>query len=338
MLLGEVRCGTTTLASLLRSELGMQGPFTPWRVPLANEKESFYFAGHYFGCVAPRLYRVCFPLRLTHTLNGLVRRMLGLRPALLFDGCASHLSAPWAPRLLQRLQHEEMGGRPIVFVVCVREPVSQHLSWWRLEQGSMAFAESLGLGREYHKPPMRHAYPPMTLDEAWRLSSSPNVAHMWAEAESLVGSDWRLPDWAAPFPNGQLSAFRRFGAYAESLKRWHEAFGRSACVVVHQDDISQRPQAVLERIAAKCTEVLAQTPRRGHAKPNGSHGEAQPITAPRLNASLPLPGHLEPDDACLRRLGAYYRPLNEQLFQLLGEDLGWHSDPRYWWYRPAPAE
>ena len=36
--LGEVRCGTTTVASLLRDELGMAGPFTPWVHPLANEK------------------------------------------------------------------------------------------------------------------------------------------------------------------------------------------------------------------------------------------------------------------------------------------------------------
>ena len=49
--LGEVRCGTTTVASLLRDELGMAGPFTPWVHPLANEKESFFLVGHYWGFV-----------------------------------------------------------------------------------------------------------------------------------------------------------------------------------------------------------------------------------------------------------------------------------------------
>ena len=40
----------------------------------------------------------------------------------------------------------------MVFIVMVREPVSQHLSWWRLEQGSMAFAkEGLGMGEAYHR-------------------------------------------------------------------------------------------------------------------------------------------------------------------------------------------
>ena len=57
--LGEVRCGTTTVASLLRDELGMAGPFTPWVHPLANEKESFFLVGHYWGYVPRWAYRMC---------------------------------------------------------------------------------------------------------------------------------------------------------------------------------------------------------------------------------------------------------------------------------------
>ena len=44
---------------------------------------------------------------------------------------------------------------------------------------------------------------------------------------------------------------------------------------------------------------------------------------------------LEPDDATLRELAAHYRPHNERLFALLGRDLGWHDDPKYWYYAPA---
>ena len=51
--LGEARCGTTTLCALLRSQLGMLGPFSIWDHPLANDKESFYFVGHIFGNSAP---------------------------------------------------------------------------------------------------------------------------------------------------------------------------------------------------------------------------------------------------------------------------------------------
>ena len=52
---------------------------------------------------------------------------------------------------------------------------------------------------------------------------------------------------------------------------------------------------------------------------------------------MPIAPELEPDAATLRELGSYYKPHNERLFQLLGEDLGWHRDERYWWYRRAAA-
>jgi len=59
------------------------------------------------------------------------------------------------------------------------------------------------------------------------------------------------------------------------------------------------------------------------------------VRVPRLNETGLLPTSLEPDDATLVELAAYYRPHNERLFALLGRDLGWHDDPKYWYYRPA---
>ena len=143
--LGEVRCGTTTVASLLRDELGMAGPFTPWVHPLANEKESFFLVGHYWGYVPRWAYRMCFPLRLSRWWY---RVVLG-RPFAAFEGCASYLSAPWAPALVRALTPRA------VLVVCVREPVAQNLSWWRLEQAGMAWGSSMGLGERWCGPPAR---------------------------------------------------------------------------------------------------------------------------------------------------------------------------------------
>ena len=97
-ILGEVRCGTTTLASLLRDQLGMHGPFTPWVHPLAEGKESFYFVGHYWRLVSPALYRLCFPLRLVRWWCRSVLR----RPYHVFEGCASYLSAPWVAALVRQ--------------------------------------------------------------------------------------------------------------------------------------------------------------------------------------------------------------------------------------------
>jgi hypothetical protein len=106
-ILGEVRCGTTTAASLLRSELGMQGPFTPWVHPLAEQKESFFFVGHIWGLISPALYPMAFPLRSSRWMH----RCLRGRRLWVFDGCASYFSAPWAPRLVRRGSEGKGGDR-----------------------------------------------------------------------------------------------------------------------------------------------------------------------------------------------------------------------------------
>ena len=323
----------------------MRGPFTPWDVPLANDKESFFFAGHYFGLVAPQLYRLCFPLRAVRWAERMMCARSGSLPPLIFDGCASHLSAPWVPQLVSELQSNVRPGKPMLFIVCVREPVSQHLSWWRLEHGSMAFAEHLGLGDAYHGPPTRiGGYPPATLDDAMALGDSEAVRRRWSAAESLAGDVaqnplYRLPDWALPLPNGQLSALPRFGHYAASIERWLSLFHRDAFVFVSLDELAASPDAVLDRIAAKCTTLFGAEPPRSRgrrAEPDTSSPPDAITEAPVLNASSDLPaGRVAPDAASLRRLGARYRPLNEALFRLIGEDLGWHQDKRYPWYRDS---
>ncbi|KAL1518979.1 hypothetical protein AB1Y20_003248 [Prymnesium parvum] len=306
--IGEARCGTTTLAALLRDRLGMAGPFTPWVHPLADNKESFYFAGHYWRVVLPALYRLCFPLRVSRWFHRVVLR----RPFLVFDGCASHLSASWTPALLKRVT-----PAPLI-IVCLREPVSQHISWWQLEQSSDAWAKSMGLGDKYLSAPSRIRYPPATLREAIDLSRAPDVKARWHVADGLgAGVFPILPEWAAPFPNGQLSAFDRMGRYADSIGRWLAHFDEGRFLFVALDELSADPQKVLRRIAERL------------GLP--TDGLECSLPAPKLNASGA--GSLQPDDALLSELGAYYRPHNERLFKLIGRDLGWHSDQRYWWYR-----
>lgn len=71
IVLGEVRCGTTSLCAHLSSLstqdarkeiLLLRAPFCPWAHPELDNKESFYFVGHYLGIVDPYLYRMAFPL------------------------------------------------------------------------------------------------------------------------------------------------------------------------------------------------------------------------------------------------------------------------------------
>ena len=315
LLIGECRCGTTTLAALLRSHLRFNGPFTPWIHPLANEKESFFFSGHYWGIVRPNLYRLCFPLEIVCKFQAYFgRRRLN------FDGCASYLSSPWVPRLVKQCVPE------CVIIVCVREPISQHISWWNLEQGSMQWAESLGLGRVYHGAPQRIDYPPTTLRQSVELSQDPRVAAMWSKAENLIigeNFDGRLPKWAMPFPNGQLSAFDRMGRFADNIERWQRYYGPDCFVFVELDELSKEPQGVLNRIAAACGRIVNVEPKVLQIL-----GGA----APRLNKSPEASSADFLDANLVRKLAECYRPHNERLFRLIGRDLGWHNDPRYPYY------
>ena len=316
--LGEVRCGTTTLASLLRDEMRMHGPFTPWVHPLAERKESFYFVGHYWRCVAPQLYRLCFPLVLARW----ARRALRRAPVPVFDACASYLSAPWVPRLVRAVT-----PRPVL-VVCVREPVEQHLSWWRLEQRSMAWGEEeLGLGTAWLGPPARADYPPSTMADAVALSRSARVREMYDRAAELAPRAV-LPEWAAPFPNGQLASFDRMGRYADTLARWFALFPRECFVIVELGELMHAPSRVLDAIAATCDEMGVELP------PRAAPGAAPP----RLNAAPPLCTDLEPSPTYLAELAEYYRPHNERLFDLIGRDLGWHADAERYPYYHARAE
>jgi hypothetical protein len=47
------------------------------------------------------------------------------------------------------------------------------------------------------------------------------------------------------------------------------------------------------------------------------------------NEAAPLHESLEPDETCMRRVGAYYAEPNERLFQFIGRDLGWHQASHY---------
>mmetsp|Transcript_39351 Transcript_39351/g.59457 ORF Transcript_39351/g.59457 Transcript_39351/m.59457 type:complete len:279 (+) Transcript_39351:107-943(+) len=136
IVLGEVRCGTTTLchhiSSSLPESVEVGTPFCLWRHPELDHKETFYFVGHYLGYVHPRFYSLCFPLLITKWYHETFRRKLHVS----FDGCAQYLTSPTAPYLIARA-YKERGLPPPILVACVRDPVDQAVSWWRYENNAM---------------------------------------------------------------------------------------------------------------------------------------------------------------------------------------------------------
>merc|ERR1719469_1032131 len=142
IVLGEVRCGTTTLCHQLRacaadphnqSQSFCHSPFSLWDHPELGDKETFYFVGHLLGVVDPQIYAAFFPLALTKWFQ---TRILGNK-FFTFDGCAQYLTSPSAPHLIAAAYR---GRDPPVLVACTRNPVEQTASWWKFENDFMVSA------------------------------------------------------------------------------------------------------------------------------------------------------------------------------------------------------
>ena len=236
IVLGEVRCGTTTLAQHLGSLPGCHRPFCLWKHPELDGKETFYFVGHYLGNVDPLAYSMCFPLKLTKWWNECIRR----RPFFTFDGCAQYLTSPTAAALIADT-YRRAGQDPPVLVACVRSPVDQAISWWRYENNAMEWGTSMGL-TEWNTKLRTKSYPPCTIGEALKFSTSTAVQRMYSNAEDLVkikeGGDstfldnsvlatwhqYRLPPWAMTWPGGQLSTIGRNGEFSSNISRFENVF------------------------------------------------------------------------------------------------------------------
>lgn len=134
IVLGEVRCGTTTLCQHLSSIQGCDPPFCLWKHPELDHKETFYFVGHYLGRVSPAGYRMCFPLAIVKWFR---QRVLG-QPFLTLDACAQYLTNPAVPHLIAKA-YRDAGQPPPVLVACVRNPIDQGVSWWRYENNAMGW-------------------------------------------------------------------------------------------------------------------------------------------------------------------------------------------------------
>ena len=132
LVLGEVRCGTTSLCQHLSSIDGCEPPFCLWKHPELDRKETFYFVGHYLGRVDPFLYRLCFPLAITKWFR---QRVLN-QPFFTYDGCAQYLTNPAVPHLVAKA-YRDARQPPPVLVACVRDPTDQAVSWWRYENNAM---------------------------------------------------------------------------------------------------------------------------------------------------------------------------------------------------------
>lgn len=214
IVLGEVRCGTTSICQHLADlkDFDCHTPFCLWKHPELDHKETFYFVGHYLGKsfiflfigkgailllelvrvstyilvlsiignVTPRHYRMCFPLKITKWWNERILK----RPFFTFDGCAQYLTSPTAAALIAET-YRQAGQDPPVLVACVRSPVDQAISWWRYENNAIEWGASMGL-TDWNTKLRTNAYPPRAIGKALEFANSTEVQRLYSNAADLV--------------------------------------------------------------------------------------------------------------------------------------------------------
>eukprot|EP00755_Sulcionema_specki_P022484 Sspe_Gene.13901::Locus_4787_Transcript_1_1_Confidence_1.000_Length_1332::g.13901::m.13901 len=294
LIVGEVRCGTTTCATNLARFPGASSPFCPWRVPFADHKESFYMVGHYFGLVHPLFYRMVFP-----TVFAKWWAALRGKPFFTYDACAQYLSAPWAAEQLHRVNPKAK------IVVCIREPVSQNVSWWKFEMGSVLFIEGAGL---------TEPVPGRTTFKTFREAFEASLKNTDVKRAEELGGASRLPTWAQCWPGGNQALMTVNGRYADNAERYIRLFGKDN---VEFFDVSEWGKETMASVALPRLNRLMPVAAR---LPVDAFLEWEPVHS---NAGPVLDEQYTPDKETLGKLREYYAEPNERLQKMIGRPLPW---------------
>ena len=286
IVLGEVRCGTTSFCQILATALKQDDddddgenencegekdeniskinrcqffvdchtPFCLWSHPELDHKETFYFVGHFLGLVAPKYYRMCFPMYITKWWNEMMsysyyyvsnyftfqmkkrRRQLQKKPLFItFDGCAQYMTSPTASHLIAQT-YKDANQPPPILIACVRDPVQQTISWWNYENNAQEWGFGMGL-KEFNTTLRSTSYPPKTIVEALKYTQSDFVKDAYDRAEnlfqvrcdddSLSGMKYIIPPWAMSWPGGQLSGIGRNGRFIQNIERYEKVFDKA---------------------------------------------------------------------------------------------------------------
>jgi hypothetical protein len=111
-------------------------------------------------------------------------------------------------------------------------------------------------------------------------------------------------------PGSLKFAYRERGLYAEAIERWLQHFKREQLLVVGAERFFADPPAVLERVFR----FLGLSAWRGDAS-----------VKDWIEEKYSYDRYGDMDDALHRELAAYFRPHNERLYQLAGENFGWET-------------
>ena len=122
-----------------------------------------------------------------------------------------------------------------------------------------------------------------------------------AEPERLLEGNWDERRSSV-----QVYSYRARGRYAEQLRRWYELFDPSQIHVLQSESLFADPVAVTDHVLGW---LGAATP--GHGL------EAEPANVGAYPTAI--------DEEAAAELSAYFDPLNEELFDLIGKRFDWKS-------------
>lgn len=305
--LGQVRCGTTSTAAQLSRFPGAHGPFCPWRVPFADDKESFFLVGHFFGHVHPDLYRMCFPLKITAWFETKVLH----RKFFVFDACAQYLSAPWCAELIERATPHAR------FIVNVRNPIDQNKSWWHFEQNSMQWGTEMGMGSDW----LKERQPPDSLHSALLSSESVEVDSLYRDAtlSAVMNNHWKVPGWMGSFPGGQLAGIGKLGRFADDITRYCKLFGASRIGIIEISELSG------DDFPSTLTKINSLLPSHSRATPSEINEICNMGTIHANSAGGAKSQLLSEFEE--EQWRTFYAPHNEALFDMCGNPsiLAWNK-------------
>jgi hypothetical protein len=243
IIIGAMKCGTTTLHHQLREHPLVRAPI---------RKEIHFFDREW--AQGPAWYRAHFP------------SALGGRTWKTGEASPYYVCHPHVPARIAELLPD------VKLIVMLRNPVTRAYSHYR----------------QIHAK----GWDPLSFEEALEAEADrigPELARMEAEPDYFSETHRRF-------------SYLQRGRYAEQLERWLRFFRREQLKIIATEELRAEPS----RVHAELQQFLGLSPH------------------PMAGARDHKVAQYEPMSAQTReRLSDYFAPYNQQLYELIGRDLGW---------------
>lgn len=293
-ILGEQKCGTTTLHSHLQS-IGFTGCFNwyPLSTLEMKTKDSFYMRGLYgLNFIDLQKYRLCFPLKLEWDL------FLKDEDRLVYDGC---------PSLLSQFQNRDRiySITPKAkFLIILRDPIERLKSYYCYLLRKQRSRYSLGLDYRVNLD---------TFEGFIKISERKEMNEIGEKLKNL-GVEDRMPK-GYQFYDRYASIQR--GYYYENIQWWLKKFDKSQFLILDITELND------PNILFKITEFLEA--RNDKETIEKIKRKSEKVVKMRKNVTNDKSAVECVDAETVQKLQKLYYKENQKLFDFIGRDLGWND-------------